>query len=66
MLWGKKPPPEEPCHPEACAIQRCMAKEDFQVSKCLAYVKKLQACCDSCKGESKHCSQLSNLLSMVK
>eukprot|EP00850_Spirogloea_muscicola_P007671 SM000039S14501 [mRNA] locus=s39:405402:405842:+ [translate_table: standard] len=31
MLWGKKPPPEEPCHPEACAIQRCIAKEDFQV-----------------------------------
>lgn len=46
--WSKKSE-KEPCKTEACLIQECLSKNDFQHSKCTAQIDKLKRCCAGCQ-----------------
>jgi hypothetical protein len=39
------------CKPQACAIQTCLASNDYQEKKCIKEIAALIACCDSVEGE---------------
>ncbi|KAI1467454.1 DUF1903-domain-containing protein [Daldinia caldariorum] len=36
-----------PCHPRACAIQDCLAKNGYDEAKCSRYIDALYECCDA-------------------
>ena len=40
-------PPLPPCKAEACAIQSCLAANDYQQRRCVASIAALIACCDA-------------------
>lgn len=40
------PPPRHACRPQACAIQDCLAANDYQEARCLPQIAALIACCD--------------------
>lgn len=57
------PPPKKqlgPCKQEACNIQGCISKNDYQEKNCLQEIAALIACCDreSAEGHEKpvHCA----------
>jgi hypothetical protein len=35
------------CKPQACALQECIAANDYQEKRCLAAIAALIACCDA-------------------
>ncbi|CUM46887.1 Cx9C motif-containing protein 4, mitochondrial [Debaryomyces fabryi] len=35
----------DPCHPEACAIQDCIQKNNYNESKCSKLIDNLYLCC---------------------
>ncbi|CAJ0745231.1 6084_t:CDS:10 [Entrophospora sp. SA101] len=51
---------EESCHKEACAIQACLQKNNYQESKCQESINQLYQCCEKLLksgGESASCSK---------
>lgn len=51
---------EESCHKEACAIQTCLQKNNYQESKCQESINQLYQCCEKLLksgGESASCSK---------
>ena len=46
------------CKSEACAIQDCLAKNDYDMSKCQDKVDKLKKCCKDSMMESVHCGMV--------
>jgi len=46
------------CKSEACAIQDCLAQNDYNMSKCNDKVDKLKACCKDNLKESVHCGMV--------
>lgn len=38
---------DPPCHPRACAIQDCLAKNNYNETKCKAQVEALYDCCNA-------------------
>ncbi|KAL7927453.1 DUF1903 domain-containing protein [Trichoderma austrokoningii] len=36
-----------PCHPRACAIQDCLAKNNYNEARCQNAVKALYECCEA-------------------
>ncbi|KAL4183405.1 hypothetical protein AMTRI_Chr11g154980 [Amborella trichopoda] len=52
----------EPCHKEACDIQACLTKNNFNSQRCLKVIELLQTCCEKCKYSSTHCGSLSGVL----
>ena len=55
MAGGSK---RDACKSEACAIQDCLAKNDYNISKCQDKVDKLKNCCKDNLKESVHCGML--------
>ncbi|XP_077248771.1 cx9C motif-containing protein 4, mitochondrial-like [Tasmannia lanceolata] len=53
---------KEPCKKEACAIQACLTKNNFDSQRCLKVIELLQFCCENCKYNSTHCASLSGIL----
>ncbi|KAK3810099.1 MAG: DUF1903-domain-containing protein [Benniella sp.] len=39
--------PDQPCHKEACAIQACLTKNNYQESRCRDVIEKLEKCCQA-------------------
>ncbi|KAL1931817.1 hypothetical protein VTP01DRAFT_9961 [Rhizomucor pusillus] len=39
-------PPTPPCQKEACAIQDCLGKNNYQESKCEQAIQALRQCCE--------------------
>ncbi|CAK3961844.1 DUF1903-domain-containing [Lecanosticta acicola] len=37
---------EPPCHPQACAIQDCIQKNNYKEEKCQKQIDALYACCN--------------------
>ncbi|KAI8345983.1 hypothetical protein B0O80DRAFT_471113 [Mortierella sp. GBAus27b] len=37
----------QPCHKEACAIQSCLTKNNYQEARCKDVIEKLQRCCQA-------------------
>ncbi|KAI9234277.1 MAG: hypothetical protein BYD32DRAFT_423913 [Podila humilis] len=37
----------QPCHKQACAIQSCLTKNNYQESRCRDVIEKLQQCCQA-------------------
>ncbi|KAK3833663.1 MAG: p8 MTCP-1 [Linnemannia gamsii] len=35
----------QPCHKQACAIQACLTKNNYQESRCQNVIEQLQKCC---------------------
>lgn len=35
----------DPCKPQACAIQGCLKRNNYDESKCTKYIDQLYACC---------------------
>ncbi|KAI0899385.1 DUF1903-domain-containing protein [Annulohypoxylon nitens] len=35
------------CHPRACAIQDCLAKNNYNEAKCSRFIDALYECCDA-------------------
>lgn len=60
---GGKP---KPCNKEACDIQTCLSKNDFDVERCIPVVMRLRDCCDRVQNKSRHCASLSGLLGTVE
>ena len=46
------------CKTEACAIQDCLAKNDYDMHKCKDKVDKLKDCCSKNLKESVHCGMI--------
>ena len=46
------------CKSEACAIQECLAQNDYNMSKCQSKVDKLKSCCKDNLKESVHCGMV--------
>lgn len=46
------------CKTEACAIQDCLAKNDYDMNKCKDKVDKLKDCCSKNLKESVHCGMV--------
>lgn len=46
--WSQKHE-KEPCKTEACLIQECLSKNDFQHDKCKSQIDKLKRCCSECQ-----------------
>lgn len=46
------------CKSEACAIQDCLAQNDYNMSKCKDKVDKLKSCCKDNLKESVHCGMV--------
>ena len=46
------------CKSEACAIQECLANNDYNISKCQDKVDKLKKCCKDNLKESVHCGMV--------
>ncbi|GMH14996.1 hypothetical protein Nepgr_016837 [Nepenthes gracilis] len=59
-------PSKEPCKRQACDIQTCLSKNNFNSQKCLHVIEKLDTCCETCKYNSTHCASLSGLLKQIK
>ncbi|KAF2121363.1 DUF1903-domain-containing protein [Lophiotrema nucula] len=38
---------DPPCHPKACAIQSCLAKNNYKEGKCQKEVEALYQCCNA-------------------
>ncbi|KAK9162116.1 hypothetical protein Scep_002901 [Stephania cephalantha] len=55
-------PSKEPCKKEACDIQACLSKNNFNSQKCIEVIEKLQSCCEKCTYNSTHCASVSGLL----
>nr|CAD1842062.1 unnamed protein product [Ananas comosus var. bracteatus] len=53
---------KEPCKKEACDIQACLTKNNFDPQRCLKVIELLQSCCEKCEYKSTHCASLSGLL----
>jgi len=57
-------PPQQkklgPCKQQACNIQACLSKSDYQEQRCLKEIAELIACCDQvvAEGQEKpvHCA----------
>lgn len=50
------------CHTEACAIQDCLANNNYDMNKCQDKVDKLKKCCSgSTMQESVHCAFLNSV-----
>lgn len=59
----------DPCHPEACAIQDCIQKNNYNESKCSKLIDNLYLCCKKYyeqNGTDKQttCCPKSNLLQL--
>ena len=55
---GKKqpddaPPEQHKCKREACAIQRCLARNDHRQERCEEQVKAWKACCERGRAAAK-------------
>lgn len=46
--WAKRSE-KEPCKTEACLIQECLSKNDFDHSRCTKQIDKLKRCCSECQ-----------------
>ncbi|XP_021756381.1 cx9C motif-containing protein 4-like [Chenopodium quinoa] len=55
-------PSKEPCKKQACDIQSCLSKNNFNPKNCIDVILKLQKCCENCNYDSTHCASLSGLL----
>ncbi|XP_058188643.1 uncharacterized protein LOC131306434 [Rhododendron vialii] len=55
-------PSKEPCKKNACDIQACLSKNNFDPRKCLKAIELLQSCCEKCNYNSTHCASVSDLL----
>ncbi|GAQ81255.1 hypothetical protein KFL_000750230 [Klebsormidium nitens] len=63
--WKREEDPEltgQPCHAQACAIQKCLSKNNFDSHKCIDTIQKLLACCQEHQNKPKHCAEMSGLL----
>ena len=40
---------KEPCKTEACLIQECLSKNNFDHNQCKKQIDKLKACCSACE-----------------
>ncbi|KAL8160515.1 hypothetical protein V2J09_002052 [Rumex salicifolius] len=58
-------PSKEPCKKNACDIQACLSKNNFNSQRCVHFIEKLQACCEQCKYNSTHCASVSGLLKQL-
>ncbi|KAF0437092.1 mature T-cell proliferation 1 neighbor protein-like protein [Gigaspora margarita] len=50
----------QPCHREACAIQECLQKNNYQEERCKDVINQLFKCCETLfksGGESASCSK---------
>ncbi|KAG0628355.1 hypothetical protein M758_1G020500 [Ceratodon purpureus] len=56
----------EVCYQEACGIQSCLAKNDFQMEKCRNSILELQECCKHAQYKTKHCASVKGILAMTK
>ncbi|XP_071931187.1 uncharacterized protein [Coffea arabica] len=59
-------PSKEPCKKQACDIQACLAKSNFNPQRCVRVIELLQACCEECKYKSTHCASVSGLLKQIR
>lgn len=55
-------PSTEPCKKQACDIQACLSKNNFNPQRCVDVILKLQKCCQMCNYDSTQCASLSGLL----
>ncbi|KNA26093.1 hypothetical protein SOVF_000130 [Spinacia oleracea] len=55
-------PSKEPCKKQACDIQACLSKNNFNPQRCIDVILKLQKCCENCNYDSTHCASMSGLL----
>ncbi|KMZ64891.1 Cox19 family protein (CHCH motif) [Zostera marina] len=55
---------KEPCKKEACDIQACLTKNNFNSQRCLKVIELLQTCCEKLDYNSTHCASVSGLLKM--
>ncbi|XP_039123886.1 cx9C motif-containing protein 4, mitochondrial [Dioscorea cayenensis subsp. rotundata] len=62
MATGDQKKNKEPCKKEACDIQACLTKNNFNPQRCLKVIELLQSCCEKCDYNSTHCASLSGLL----
>ena len=50
---GKRP--KDPCQSQACAIQECLKKHNFQEEKCEDVIQRMLECCKKFEKESYIC-----------
>ncbi|KAL5704167.1 hypothetical protein ACHQM5_022633 [Ranunculus cassubicifolius] len=62
---GKTAEIKEPCKKEACDIQACLSKNNFNSQRCQRVIELLQSCCEQCKYNSTHCASVSGLLKQI-
>ncbi|KAK6945455.1 Mature-T-Cell Proliferation I type [Dillenia turbinata] len=56
---------KEPCKKEACDIQACLTKNNFNSQRCRKVIELLQSCCESREYKSTHCGSVSSLLRQI-
>ncbi|CAM8937592.1 unnamed protein product [Rhodiola kirilowii] len=59
-------PSKEPCKKQACDIQACLTKNNFNSQRCRRVIELLQSCCEECEYKSTHCGSVSGLLKQIK
>ncbi|MCL7037847.1 hypothetical protein MKW94_025051 [Papaver nudicaule] len=57
---------KEPCKKQACDIQACLTKNNFNSQRCQRVIELLESCCENCKYNSTHCASVSGLLKQIK
>eukprot|EP00884_Botryococcus_braunii_P005297 jgi/Botrbrau1/14769/Bobra.0284s0003.1 len=55
VAGGSPDQDRDACKAEACKIQDCLAKNNYDVSRCQGVIKELQKCCERYQGVSIHC-----------
>uniref|UniRef100_A0A7N0ZXU3 Cx9C motif-containing protein 4 n=1 Tax=Kalanchoe fedtschenkoi TaxID=63787 RepID=A0A7N0ZXU3_KALFE len=59
-------PSKEPCKKQACDIQACLSKNNFDSQRCRRVIELLQFCCEECDYKSTHCGSVAGLLKQIK
>ncbi|KAK2190815.1 hypothetical protein NP493_67g03041 [Ridgeia piscesae] len=49
---------EDPCQKSACAIQKCLAANNYHQEACVSYVQALMRCCERNAARSNLCEPL--------
>jgi hypothetical protein len=62
-------PPQKqlgPCKQQACDIQACLSKNDYQEKQCLHQIAALIQCCDAVEGDKPvHCAFSSSYRKLI-
>ncbi|BDA51219.1 probable cx9C motif-containing protein 4, mitochondrial [Coccomyxa sp. Obi] len=47
---------DDACKKEACAIQACLSKKNYNPDACTHQIENLKRCCEGVQGNSIHCA----------